>query len=297
MGLDARQETDSIRTFKGAVAIVTGGASGIGLSMAQEMARQGAEVVLADRQGEVAAELAEEIRAAGGAAQAWELDVREFEEVRRLVAQTVERTGRLDYMFNNAGIAVGGPALEHGIDDWAYSIDVNLRGVVNGVQAAFPIMAKAGFGHIVNTSSMAGLVAGGGMLGYTMTKHAVVGLSLGLRIEAAASGVRVSVLCPGVVRTAILDGGKHGRMLSEVSEEEREKAWKKTSPMEPDLFARKTLKQVARNKAVIVVPAWWKIFWWLYRFSPGLTQILGRGAYKDFLETLEASKKGGQGEE
>ena len=107
-------------------------------------------------------------------------------------------------MFNNAGIAIGGSAHDYGIQEWNQIIDVNLRGVVNGVQAAYCIMIKQGFGHIVNTASITGLMPTPGQVAYSMTKHAVVGLSLSLRAEAALLGIRVSVLCPGAIRTPIL---------------------------------------------------------------------------------------------
>src|SRR5439155_13844601 len=97
--------------------------------------------------------------------------------------------------------------------DWHKVFDVNLRGVVNGVQAAYPVMLRQGFGHIVNTASVAGLLPTPTIVSYCAAKHAVVGLSTSLRVEAAEAGVRVSVLCPGAIKTPILEGGKYGKML------------------------------------------------------------------------------------
>lgn len=203
----------AIRIFEEATAIITGGASGIGRALAEELAKRGAEVVLADLQIELAEEAAREIRLAGGQATAWQLDVADFSAMEKLLRETVERTGRLDYIFNNAGIGIGGDVHRHSIEDWNRIIDVNLRGVINGVQGAYKIMRNQGFGHIVNTSSMAGLMPSPGVSSYATTKHAVVGLSKSLRAEAAPAGIRVSVLCPGVIRTPILEGANMAKIL------------------------------------------------------------------------------------
>jgi NAD(P)-dependent dehydrogenase (short-subunit alcohol dehydrogenase family) len=179
-----------LRTYRDAVAVVTGGASGIGLALAEELSRRGAEVVVTDLQAELAEEVAAGIRARGGKATADFLDVTDFAAVQRLVEATAEARGRIDYLFNNAGIAVLGEVAHYQIEDWTRVLDVNLRGVVHGVQAVYPILLRQGFGHIVNTASIAGLLPLGGLLSYSTSKHAVVGLSTSLRIEAAAAGVR-----------------------------------------------------------------------------------------------------------
>ena len=118
--------------------------------------------------------------------------------------------GRLDLMFNNAGITWGGDTELLTLDQWNAIIDVNIRGVVHGVAAAYPLMVRQGHGHIVNTASMAGLAAAGQITSYVMTKHAVVGLSLALRSEAAGRGVGVLAVCPTAVETPILDKGAIG---------------------------------------------------------------------------------------
>lgn len=275
----------ALRVFNGATAVITGGASGIGRALGEELARRGGEVVLADLQIELAEEVASEIRAAGGKAEALELDVTDFSAVESLLRDTVERTGRLDYVFNNAGIGIAGPVSLHTIEDWNRAIDVNLRGVVNGVQVAYQIMLNQGFGHIVNTASLAGLVPGVGNPSYTTTKHAVVGLSKVLRAEAATEGIQVSVLCPGFVRTPILEGGgRYGKNLMDLSpEQERElrDLIEKFKPMSPDTFARKALDAIAKNKAIIVIPSWWKLLWWVDRLSPSLTILQLRKSYQD----------------
>jgi short-subunit dehydrogenase len=215
--------------------------------------------------------------------------------VEQLVQETVERKGRLDYIFNNAGIGIGGNVNHYGIEDWNQMMDVNLSGVINGVQAAHKVMMVQGFGHIVNTASLAGLTPSPGNVAYAATKHAVVGLSISLRAEAAQLGVRVSVLCPGFVRTAILEGGgKYGKMLIDLSPEQHRQMLamiEKFKPISPDVFAKKALNSVAKNKAIIIVPALWKLFWWIYRLFPSLGIFLVQKPFQDFQEKISMVQK------
>ena len=276
-----------LRVFEQGVAIITGGASGIGRALAEGLARRGCEVTLADRQAALAREVASKITAAGGRARAVETDVTDFPAMERLVRETVDRTGRLDYMFNNAGIGIGGNVSHYGIDDWNMILDVNVRGVIHGVQAAYKVMSSQGFGHIVNTASMAALMPSPGMAAYSMTKHAVLGLSKALRAEAASQGVRVSVLCPGVIQTPILEsGGKYGRMLVDIPSEVQKAMWEKLKPMEADLFAERALDAIAKNEAVIIIPSWWKMIWRLNRFFPGLGLSLARKQFEDMAKQM-----------
>src|SRR3954453_21480548 len=161
------------------VAIVTGGGSGIGAALCRALGARGDTVVVADIDGASAQRTADEVR--GTAAK---VDVRDAAAVQALVDDTVAEHGRLDLIFNNAGIGVGGDALELTVAHWDRIIDINLRGVVHGVQAAYPVMAREGSGSIVNPASMAGLTQTPFLAPYVATKHAVVGLSLSLREEA-----------------------------------------------------------------------------------------------------------------
>jgi NAD(P)-dependent dehydrogenase (short-subunit alcohol dehydrogenase family) len=280
--------TSNLKThdFQGGTAIVTGGASGIGRALAEELAKRGCEVVLADLQIELAAQAASRINGSGGTATAVEVNVTDFPAMENLVQETIGRTGRLDYMFNNAGIGIGGDVCHYRIDDWQYILDVNLHGVINGVHAAYGVMSKQGFGHIVNTASIAGLMPSPGMVSYATTKYAVVGLSQSLRAEVAREGIHVSVLCPGVIRTPILEGGKYGRMLIDIPPEKQRQMWEKCRPMAPDAFAVKVIDAVARNKAVIIVPSWWKVFWWTNRLFPSLGMFLARRSFEQTRKEL-----------
>jgi len=275
---------NGLRAFDGGVAIVTGAASGIGRAISDALAERGCHVVLADIDLDDAEAAAQQIRERGGRASARRLDVTRFEQVGQVVDQTVDEHGRLDYVFNNAGIGVGGEVVDHTVEAWNQIIGVNLLGVIHGVQCAYPAMIRQGFGHIVNTASIAGLVAPPGMTSYTTTKHAVVGLSKALRIEAHARGIRVSVLCPGVIRTPLLQGGRHGIFLVPLPEgrarELVNEYFERLRPMPAPTFARKALDQIARGRAVIIIPTWWKIAWWLERASPSLMLYLLRRGYE-----------------
>ncbi|ORW00992.1 SDR family NAD(P)-dependent oxidoreductase [Mycobacterium kyorinense] len=264
-------------SVSGKVALVTGGASGIGAALTSKLVDGGAEVWIADRQIEAAQELAQRRSGGGGKAHAIEVDIRDYSSVERAVGEVVEQSGRIDYLFNNAGIGVAGEVDSYTLDDWNDVFDVNLRGVVHGIHAVYPIMIRQHSGHIVNTASMAGLVTTAGQAGYTATKHAVVAISKTLRIEAERHGVRVSVLCPGVIRTPILTGGRYGRTeKAGLDDDEILRRWEQLRPMAPEKFAERALRAVFRGDAIIVVPAWWKTFWYLERLSPSLSMRLAR---------------------
>jgi NAD(P)-dependent dehydrogenase (short-subunit alcohol dehydrogenase family) len=275
---------DTIRTYVDAVVLITGGASGIGAACAKSLTSQGAKVIVADRQDPEAATLA---RTLGGESLA--LDVRHAAEFEAAVAGVFARHGRLDYLFNNAGTGVGGEAKDYTLDDWRYVIDVNLMGVVHGVQAAYPRMVKQGFGHIVNTASMAGQMAAPMTVVYGTTKHAVVGLSRSLRAEGRLYGVRVSAVCPGVIRTPLLTGGRYGYTKIVVPVSKQMEFWERLRPMDPDVFAGKVIRAVAANRSIIVFPAWWRLVWWLNRLAPDLADWI---AFKMFVTSktdLEAA--------
>jgi NAD(P)-dependent dehydrogenase (short-subunit alcohol dehydrogenase family) len=267
----------------GKIAFVTGGASGIGAALATKLVDGGAEVWIADRQIGAAQELAQRLDGGGAKAHAIELDVRSYSLFERAVAEVVQQSGRIDYLFNNAGIGVSGEVDSYTLDDWNDVFDVNLRGVVHGIQAVYPIMIRQHSGHIVNTASMAGLVASPGLGSYTATKHAVVAISKALRVEAEHHGVQVSVFCPGVIRTPLMTGGQYGRM--NISDEKvLKKFWERLRPMAPEVFAERALRAVLRGDAIIVVPGWWKAWWYLERLSPALSMRFAKVSLKRLRE-------------
>ncbi|MBN2027644.1 MAG: SDR family NAD(P)-dependent oxidoreductase [Actinobacteria bacterium] len=254
--------------FEGRTAIVTGGASGIGRAVGGELARRGALVTLADINAPLVEEAAASLARQGYKARPAALDVSDHEAVRKLVNDTVSEHGRLDYMFNNAGIAVFGETQDFSYDDWHRVIDINLYGVVHGIAAAYPVMVKQGSGHIVNTASLAGLVPAAGEISYTASKYAIVGVSDTLRAEGKKYGVKSSVVCPGFIRTPIYETCK-------LIDLEREKIVRQAPKgMDPVKCARIILRGVERNKAFIVVTFPAKILWYIQRLSPGLARAL-----------------------
>jgi NAD(P)-dependent dehydrogenase (short-subunit alcohol dehydrogenase family) len=249
--------------FSGRTAVITGGASGIGRAVGEQLVRRGAEVWLGDLDG-VAAEKAAAAMEGPGSAHGVTVDVREAQAVDAVVSEVVDARGRLDFMFNNAGIALFGDLRNMSLEQWGDLIDVNLRGVVHGVASAYPRMIEQGHGHIVNTASAAGLLPIPYNTAYSATKHAVVGLSSGLRMEAERYGVRVSAVCPGVVDTPIVDR----MILLGVDREELLANATKLYPVER--CARKILRGVERNRGIIVVTKSAHVLWRLYRFTPRL---------------------------
>ncbi len=278
---------DAIRTYDGAVAFVTGGASGIGLALANALVKRGAEVVLADRQVDRARAAEAAIRAVGGRATAVELDVTDAAAFEQAVRATAERCGRLDFLFNNAGIGVGGEVSRHTLDSWNAIIDVNLRGVVHGIHSAYPVFIRQGYGHIINTASIAGFLITPYTTAYAATKSAVVAMSRALRVEAAPHGVRVSALCPGVIRTPILEGGKYGHLIDPIPRETALRLWERLRPMEPAPFADRVLDAVRRNPAVIIIPRWWRLVCWIARLSGGLELFVAARLYRRLKQELD----------
>lgn len=253
--------------------IITGGASGIGAGLAAALAGRGDTLVLADIDAAGAEGLAEELtRATGATVTGAGLDVRDAPAFRRLVDDTVARTGRLDLLFNNAGIGVGGDSLELDVAHWDRVIDVNLRGVVHGVTAALPHMVRQGDGHIVNTASLAGLVPSPFLAPYAATKHAVVGMTLSLRVEFADRGVRFTALCPGFTDTPILDK-EMPEDLPPVTIRQPVREMAEALPggvYDLDKLVADTLRGVEHNDPLIVAPATARAAWRSFRTSPAV---------------------------
>ena len=197
-----------MKEFKNKIAVITGAASGIGRAIAERCVREGMKVVLADNDEANLTKAETELRDAGGTVLSVLMDVSKRADVERLASLTLDRFGQVDLLFNNAGVAAGGAVWEATWKDWEWVIGVNLWGVIHGVKVFTPLMlAQNTEGHIVNTSSTAGLIVGSFSAPYAATKHAVVALSesLYLTLQQRNSLIKVSVLCPGTVRTNIVD--------------------------------------------------------------------------------------------
>lgn len=269
----------------GQVCIVTGGASGIGRALAQELARRGAKVVVTDIDLVGATTVTTAINAMrADSASAAQLDVTDADAVAAVINQTRQSHGRIDLVVNNAGISITGDARDLSVAQWRRVIDVNLMGVVYGSDAAYKVMAAQGFGHIVNIASLAGLVPFPTNAPYGATKHAVVGLSLALRAEGEDLGVRVSVVCPGFVASNIFNA-------TEMVNVPREQLIANIpfNKVSVDVAALRILEGVERNRAMIVFPGYARLLWWGYRLVPGLLAPLGRRLIRD-LRKLRGQK-------
>ncbi len=261
------------------VAIVTGGASGIGLALGTALVRRGWHVVLADLQHVAAKEHADRLTRRGpGSAVGVHVDVRDADTVAGLVESTHAEHGQLDLMVNNAGIGIAGEPEELELVHWDRIIDVNLRGVIHGCHAAYPLMLRQGHGQILNVASVGGLIPSPGQMApYAATKFGVVGLSHGLRTAGADHGIRVSVLCPGWIDTPLLDGAWPEDLpkppSADASPTVREGLVKAGMRIYPaDRLAEDTLRGLERNKPVLVIPGEWHRNWVMTRLLPGLVE-------------------------
>jgi NAD(P)-dependent dehydrogenase (short-subunit alcohol dehydrogenase family) len=198
--------------FTDKVAVITGAASGIGLGIAERCVQEGMKVVLADIEAASLSQAAEKLRAAGRTVLAVRTDVSKLEDVQALAQKTLEAFEAVHLLVNNAGVGAGGPAWECSQADWEWVIGVNLYGVIHGLRTFVPIMLAQGVeSHIVNTASVAGVLPYHPSAPYQVTKHAVVALSENLYYSLARrqAKVKVSVLCPGWVKTRILESERN----------------------------------------------------------------------------------------
>lgn len=262
------------------VAVVTGGAGGIGASLCEQLALHGTRVIVGDVSAERAGDVAERITRQGGVAVARLLDVCDRGQIEALLAAVTDEFGRLDDWFNNAGRGCWGDAREFSDDAWREIMDLNFWGCVHGTLSAYRYMAAHGGGRIVNVASLAGLVPVPGTVPYTAAKHAVVGFSLALREEAAAQSVQVSVACPGPVKS-----GFHGSMLRPTGLAPGRKA--PSDLLEAAAAAREILRGVDENLATIVFPGRARRTWWKWRLCPAWL----KSAQRRIVENLRADAR------
>lgn len=272
-----------MKSFDKKIAVVTGAASGLGRALAQELCRRGATVVVTDINAKGVKQTAAALRSEGCAASAVPSDVSDAAAFNALIAGVIDRHGHIDYLFNNAGVCFPEEILGSEDATWRRTVDVNMWGVVNGIRAVLPHMSGRRRGHIVNVASVVGLIPMPAFAAYTMTKHAVVGLSESLRIEAKAYGVDVSVVCPGLMRTGLADrivgheidiAGWHDTFA-------RFAMWST-----PEQVAYETIEGVARNRAIIIAPRHGRIFTALIKRWPSIADVAGR----EVLNIVRASK-------
>jgi NAD(P)-dependent dehydrogenase (short-subunit alcohol dehydrogenase family) len=262
--------------FAGKVAIVTGAANGIGRAVAQSLARQGAKVTLLDIEGDAVRLVASELESEGASAVAVEADVRDSAAVARTVTECFERNGRIDYLFNIAGIGVMAMARDHTLQDWNDVVQTNLFGVIHAVQVCFPLMVRQRSGHIVNMGSMGGVMPLPGNISYVTSKAGVIALSETLRNEGRAHGVRVSVVCPAAVKTEMFQRAKFVSL-------DREAIMKVLPPggITAEQCAASILRGVEKNRAMIL-PHVAKVLWLCHRLLPTFTTWMIRSLTRKF---------------
>ncbi len=219
-----------------------------------------------DRNQEGARETVNMIITDGGYGKAYHADVTNQQEIKNFFETVIKEHGRIDYLFNNAGVSVDGEFQDITLEHWRHVLDVNLWGTVYGCHYVYPVMKKQGFGHIINTASLAGLIPGGLTSCYSASKHAVVGLSLTLRSEARQYGIKVTVLCPGMIKTDILNTAP--KVTDYMNSPENRARTSKMRLPAPDDVVKKIIRGVVRNKGIIVVPVKHKMYWWIHRIFP-----------------------------
>jgi NAD(P)-dependent dehydrogenase (short-subunit alcohol dehydrogenase family) len=199
-------------SLKDKVVLITGATSGIGKTSALAFAKAGAKVVVSGRRETEGFAVVAEIKAAGGEATFVKADVAVDDEVKALVAATLETYGRLDVAFNNAGVEWGGPTTEATEADFRHTFNINVWGVAASMKYEIPAMLKSGGGSIINTSSVAGHIGMPGASLYVASKHAVEGLTKTVALEYAKQGIRVNAVAPAAIETDMIDRfvGKEG---------------------------------------------------------------------------------------
>lgn len=218
--------------IEGKVVVITGASSGMGEAAAKHLAELGATVVLGARREDRIEKLASEIRNNDGKALAVAVDVTQRDQVKNLVDSAVEQFGRVDVILNNAGIMPLSPVDRLNVDEWDKMIDVNIKGVLNGIAAVLPYMKEQKSGQIINTSSVAGHKIFSGSAVYSATKFAVRALTEGLRMEVKPYNIRTTIVCPGAVKTELLEH------ISEADVRQANEDYVGAVGLSPDSFAR-----------------------------------------------------------
>lgn len=252
------------------LALVTGAGSGIGQATAMALADEGARVIVTDLRNQSADATAEEIRKRGQWAESRQLDVADLPAMKELAEDLEQTRGSLDILVNNAGIAVAGLFLDVSMENFNKLMGINLMGVVNGCQAFLPGMVRSGReGHVVNIASMAAYTSAQRMTAYCTSKFAVLGFSECLRAEMAPHDIGVSAICPGMIRTNIVNAGIFEANDMDIEEKRKDiDAFYRKRNYSPAKVAKRIIRAVHRNRAVVPVTAEAWIAYYAKRWAP-----------------------------
>jgi NAD(P)-dependent dehydrogenase (short-subunit alcohol dehydrogenase family) len=264
-------------TLAGGLALVTGAASGIGRETALALARAGADLVACDLNESGLEETGKAIRALGRSVLARRVDVASRDEMAAFAAEVHRQRDAVDVLVNNAGVGLGGGALDTSLEDWGWVLGINLWGVIHGCHFFVPPMVARGRGgHVVNVSSAAGFLATAQLAAYSTTKFAVFGLSEALRDELQPHRIGVTAVCPGIINTPITTSARmRGPIAGDAARAAMVEFYRRRN-YGPERVAAAIVKAIARNRAVVPVsPEAWMMYV-LKRLSPALTARINR---------------------
>lgn len=249
--------------YPGRRAVITGGASGLGLATAELLATDGWKLALLDRDG---ARLAEAATRLVGAAdlRVYALDTGDWPAVQAAVDDFAARHGGLDFALNSAGVAVAGPFLETPTDDWDWIVRINLMGVAHSCRAELPHMVRAGGGLLINVASAAGFASSSEMSAYNCTKAAVIALSETLAQEMHEHHIHVAAAMPGFFRTRLLEQARAPAQAMAMA-----RRFMDSSNLEADAVAAELLERALAGRHHLVVPRRYRVLWRFKRFAPG----------------------------
>jgi NAD(P)-dependent dehydrogenase (short-subunit alcohol dehydrogenase family) len=275
-----------LRDFNGKRALVTGAASGLGRCLAADLAERGADVVIIDVNEEGLHETAAMVEAKGRRCLARRVDVSDYAAMRAMAEEVVSDWGGVDILVNNAGVGVGGELKDVPIEDFEWIVGINLMGEVYGTKLFLPGMIERGAGHIVNVASLSGLVVLPLHLPYTTTKFALAGFSEALWIELKRRGIGVTMVCPGAIRTNIMDSTRtHEGEGSSMQFAHKWQGVLQKTGKEPEEVSRIALRAVEHDRFMALTGPEAYLLYYMKRLAPGLqrrivafiTGLLARG--------------------
>jgi len=269
--------------FKNKVILITGAGSGIGKALCEEIVEfTPKKLILIDIDEGSIKKVQKSI--IGVDSNLYKVDVASEKSMEALFTNVIEKNRKIDIVINSAGITAGGEYQDYTFNFWNKIIAINLWGIIYGSTLAYRQMIIQKYGHIVNIASLGGLIPEPMASAYATTKHAVVGLTTTLREEAHAYGIKVSVVCPGVVDTPIIDKATY---VGNVDKEKLKKGVLEHGVISANKCAQRIIKGISKNKGIILVKSSDKIFWKLHRFSPGLLSPINRLIAKYFRDNFQ----------